>query len=342
MDARSLVAKRILALRQKAKELAAVNRANIEELVRQDSEIAQLRKLSERLLNDRFRAEANIVRKEKDRLSMANHPALDMIWDNRSIMLDAMLDATGWEPERVVDAGMLAIPSWFEAICKFSGRTDSLVQIFDFLGIRIPFDIRRFTLPCDWDEDMCLLFCSTIRNHHVSNACTILENYGFWYNSLRLAGWNMTTLMHTQYSNIPWQLVLSNPRWTSSEVCFNGMIDAIKKGSLHSGYFYYIAKYQKLNEHQVNSMAEVMGEKKPSSLPQRTFLKENFPTSEIALENLYKSASTRQGIFNIIRFPPHMRYRFARSRDTKSLGIRVGSQIGLSNEQMLELITCEW
>lgn len=147
------------------------------------------------------------------------------------------------------------MPIWIGAITQYYSNKDYVIEILKLFNIKLPENIENFRLPIDWNEEELDIFFDTIYNHVNCNGCTFERNLEFWAkNSLD----DVKTQCHRQYSEIPWQYVLRNPRLKNEKY-----LSAIGKGAYSSKYsnyskFFRIDTYQELNDEQIKVIIDNM------------------------------------------------------------------------------------
>lgn len=138
-------------------------------------------------------------------------------------------------------------PEWFYNIVRYWEYKDTLLNLYDLLGIKYDRWILNFKMPYEWNQKQCDLFIKYLGNQYVCNGAIFDNNYGFWLKEC--ANKSIEDNIKKQYSEIPWQLVLKNPLWLEDEN-FNKILKVVNDRN-HGSYFTAIYNYQLLSQNQI-------------------------------------------------------------------------------------------
>lgn len=107
------------------------------------------------------------------------------------------------------------VPLWLLAVVTFDKNTQEVLDVLEMYGVDFPKEVRSIRLPQYWSNNDLKTFIDTISNHYVCNGCIYENNLQFWKN---FSLYDAKTQCNHQYSEIPWQLVLSNYNWHNWEL----------------------------------------------------------------------------------------------------------------------------
>lgn len=150
------------------------------------------------------------------------------------------------------------IPKWFKRLFHYYEDREKLFGLMDLVNIKYPAWAKNYKMPYDYSEEELEIFVDHISDHYVCNGCIFDSNVGFFWESLKpCRGDTHKILTKGTYTEIPWQLVLSNPLW-SNENLFSKVIDCVKANKSNSDYFFTIQKYTKISDEQANEMFKIL------------------------------------------------------------------------------------
>jgi len=111
------------------------------------------------------------------------------------------------------------VPIEFQCHVNFYNDRFLVYRFFDELGIKYKEWTKQVILPHEWDRDCLSLFLDNLNRQYVCNGCFFDDNLHFWYkeHKERLVD-PVAQIKHDNYSEIPWQFILKNPKWADDEL----------------------------------------------------------------------------------------------------------------------------
>ena len=138
-------------------------------------------------------------------------------------------------------------PLWIGALTQYYSRRSEIIDLLRLLNVKLPNGIENFRLPIDWTDEELDIFFDTMYNHYNCNGSTYEGNLRFW---APFAMDSVDTMCKHNYSEIPWQYVLRNPRLKQEK--YLAQIGQHATGRSHHWiYFYKIDKYLELSEEEI-------------------------------------------------------------------------------------------
>lgn len=138
-------------------------------------------------------------------------------------------------------------PLWIGALTQYYSHKSEIINLLRLLNVKLPPGVENFRLPIDWTEEELDIFFGTMYNHSNCNGSTYEGNLRFWS---PFAMDSVDTMCKHNYSEIPWQYVLRNPRLKQEK--YLAQIGQHATGrSYHWVYFYKIDKYLELSEKEI-------------------------------------------------------------------------------------------
>jgi len=149
------------------------------------------------------------------------------------------------------------IPVEFQCHVNFYKDRFLVYQFLDEIGIKYHEWTKQVVLPHEWNREYLSLFLDNLRNQYVCNGCIFEKNLHFWYKEHREKLVDPALQIKHNYSEIPWQFILSNPAWADDDLVerISSHFHKSDYGS-HIGYFLRLPNYNKnmKPEHYVTIM----------------------------------------------------------------------------------------
>ena len=138
-------------------------------------------------------------------------------------------------------------PLWLGVLTQYYSHRSEIIDLLRMLNVKLPQGIENFRLPMDWTEEELDVFFDTMYNHYNCNGSTYSGNLRFW------APYALDSVIkncNRNYSEIPWQYVLRNPR-LKQEKYLTQIGQHVTGQNHHWVYFYKIDKYLELSEEEI-------------------------------------------------------------------------------------------
>ena len=150
------------------------------------------------------------------------------------------------------------VPKWFIYLSQYYEDRDKLFNLMDIFGVKYPAWAKKYTAPQDYSEHELEIFIDNILKHYVCNSCIFESNLGFFWEKVREhSGDTSRILTKSTYSEIPWQMILSNPLWINDKL-FDKMLAAIKSKKSNSDYFFRIQEFLDISDEHVNDLINLI------------------------------------------------------------------------------------
>jgi len=150
------------------------------------------------------------------------------------------------------------VPDWFKYLFHFYEDREKLFNLMDLFGVKYPTWAKNYKMPYDYSEEELGLFIKHIGDHYVCNSCIFKENTSFFWGTVkRHHGDTRGILNNGQYTEIPWQLTLSNPLWATDNL-FSKILEVIKSKKSNSEYFFAIQTYIQITDAQAIEMMKLL------------------------------------------------------------------------------------
>lgn len=152
------------------------------------------------------------------------------------------------------------IPDWFKYVFHYYEDKDKLFNIMDLFNIKYPEWAKNYKMPYDYTEDELMIFIDPSYSRTVCNGCYFEDNIGFFWENIQYCHADTNKILTNKRSftdYIPWQLVLSNPLW-STDILFNKILEAIYADRYTSWNFFTIQKYTKISNDQILELLKLI------------------------------------------------------------------------------------
>lgn len=285
------------------------------------------------------------LKSEIDNLKKKDAGFIGDVLSKKEINLTDFIISLNLEESNKVSSSMNEPPAWFNLYCRYYSNKETILKLFDFMGIKYPKWLKTLIMPYEYKEDLIDLFFETLSNHYVCNGCIYDGNYGFWYNEWTMHNFDPQKALRKQYSELPWQLILKNPL-LSTEKYFNKIISTIESKNSHAYYFFAIYQYQDLSEAQLEKLSQLAVEEALRVKPEygsviSRLLEKTFPKDESFLEKYKnKMADNSYNIFYFGKYPKNLAKQYIVEKQCSiTEKLKMASAIGLEEFSFVKELT---